>query len=512
LAESPNSSNTLKDLFVRIGLTGAKDALKGLNKLDKGVEKTTKKFSKFGMVFKKLGKAAKVGLGGAFGVVQSVFGNFARTLNVTFGIIISQILNAVSRGLALLTGSAVRFAAAEEAAVENLKLALFLRKKYTRETLKGFSDIAGKIQRTRGVSADDLLLGAATQVQGGMKLGRVKRTMNIAGLLAALEPKTSATKIMKELQELLNTGVLGRTLKKYFPKLEKISDKTEVAASALSFMEKDLKRFKIFGQLNTYAANTRRLTEEFGEFLKSAGRPIRDMFSFLSRGLTTFLRGVNIKGIGTTFASVVGSFYRKYIGGTGLAGEFNTPQKMIKNFVKVVSRWIRIGGIFLMDVIDFFTGEKSAIAEIFGTKEFWPLMKKIGIEIFKEGWKIVFASLGELMKEGAKGTGKALIDRDVKFMLKTLIFFLKAKNGISDIITGEGRKKELEQQKRDTKKVIDALLPKKSKKDASINVNDGTKLAANFNNTITIYTSQPADAVRRNLAGMFAAAANNGMA
>jgi len=383
-------NNPLRELFISIGLLGAKKATKEIDKLTKSekelgktVKKSNKDLDKQEDAFEDVGdeavragrkvnrfKRAVSGLALPFKALliplkailiplKAIFGFFTGILRVAGGVLVAQAVSTVTSAFGSILSIGVRDASAEEDAILELQRGMFLQNKYTKPLDKSLQAVAGAIQRGLGISADATLSALGKLFASGVDPRTGARLAKVAGPFAELGGQEIGV-ILEAIGKTQATGALEEVLSVTMPLLRTLTEEQLKSNVLLKTMEKGIVNFSGFKD-TTLTKAIRTFQAAFSEWIKIFGRPVarglKDLLTFFTKRLNNFMDIFK----DTTGFIKTGKMIGRFLGSIEkLFGTSDTP-KLIREIDDILSSIVRTLGRVTIDFGQFFKGEDSLI-------------------------------------------------------------------------------------------------------------------------------------------------------
>ena len=533
-----NKRNTLKELFIKIGLAGAKEATKDLDKLDKKTEDYTKDAKKaakqtdtFGDQLVKLGIISKQTLTGmrefrklspmfkainlsvktltaslrmVRSVVRGVGSRLSNIFQIASGISLANIFDSLATKVRSLGTRALDLAVEEESVRAGLRTTFGLQGNaaFAGRFLKSLEKIAKKF----GTGSTEL----AKAFQGtSIPLKKLTRAAEIVAKFGILRPDVNPATVARQISIMMNTGNVEETLKNLAPFLLKMSPEERMVRGFES-IEKHLSKISMDSN-KTFAFRSKLLDAKFDELLRTFGRPVRDALNWImGEMLRREGKDPTLINMGTALARVIATFADSFF-----LGKSNSS--LISKLDKVLGDMIKIGGVIAKDFVDFMIGAESGLRQIF-----LPDMAPDKANLLS----LILSMVGEAVNFFVDKLLKALISPESKQMVREI--GKSFASGVSDVEEGavgaanwaigvangfmewyQGLDDSINETIKDTTGVTppgasDRVKEKDSK------AKDPKGASVNFNTDIKIATSQPASVVRNQLANQLALIGNQG--
>jgi len=385
-------NNPLRELFISIGLVGAKKATKELDKLtkaeedlaktvkmsNKDLDKQEEKLDDVGdeaiRTSKKVGKLKRAISGMAIPLkglliplkamlipLRAIFGFFTGILRVAGGVLLSQAVSSITSAFGGLLSVGVRDASAEQDAVLELQRGMFLQNKYTLAIDKRLQAVAAAIQRTLGISADETLSGLGKLFASGVDPRSGARLANIAAPFAELGGKEIG-EILEAIGKTQATGALEEVLSVTMPLLRTLTEEQLKSNVLLDTMAKGIENFSGFKD-TTLTKAMRTFKASFSEWVKIFGRPvargIKGLLNFFTVRMNEFMKEFkDSAGFGKT-----GKMIARFLNSVVALFQTSDTPKLIKEMDEILSALVRTLGRVVIDFGRFFKGEESLIGK-----------------------------------------------------------------------------------------------------------------------------------------------------
>jgi len=536
-----NKKNTLKELFIKIGLIGAKEATKDLKKLDKATEESGKEakkagketdklgdklvklgivsrktvsdmreFRKLGPVFKTLNigiRALKATMRGTLGIISKFTSGLSNIFQIATGISLSNIVGSTIDKIRNISSRALGLAVDEESTRAGLRSTFSLQGNaaFADRFLKSLDKISAKF----GIGATEL----AKAFQGtSVPLEKLTRAAEIVAKFGILRPDVSPATIARQLSIMMSTGNVEETLKNLAPFLLRMSPEERIAKGFES-IEKHLTKISMDSN-RTFAFRAKMLNARFDELLRTFGRPVRDTLNTIMGRMLGQKGTPTLAALGTAVSRVIATFAQDFFLGKASSGFLNDVNRIGADAIK-------LGGVLLKDVADFMLGRKSGLQQVFlpdvdpKKATIIQLLKAVLIELINFGVDAIKKRLDPswFRKSGEKvGEGIVKVMGNNKVLKEAIDF---KENIIDPVINAPGKAF-------DTYKNLDNTINDFIKDTTGVTPpgytppeeREGAKIpdqgAVNFNTNIQIATQQPATTVRNQLANQMALIGNQG--
>jgi len=431
-------ANVLKQLFIQIGLIGAKTAIKDLTNFEKktdqtgeSAQKATTKTNRFSDSLGGLGMAAKntgsllkrlggpimtgltFGLRGAFSAlkmvgraIKGIGSSLLRVIEIAAGIQLSNLLGRAAQGIRGFATSSFGLAQEEESVRETLKQSFRVQGKGG--AVDSFLKTIDRLGSKFGVD----IVGLAKAFQGTViPIKKLARVAEIVAKFGVIRPDKDPGIIARQIGQLLAVGSLEETLKDLAPQLRGLKEEERIS-KGLAVLEKQLENVTTLGN-KTFGFRSQQLKNRFNELKRTFGRPIVKVLGEIFGELLASNTRANLTNTGSAVAQVIRTFWNA-IGGGSLA-------PLINKLDKALSFGIKWFGIASKDIFDFLTGAPSAIQKIF-----FP-----GQDPKKLGFADLLSVIAELIKDATSGW----VDL-VAIGKGAVAFFDGATAFFSDVLTG----------------------------------------------------------------------------
>ena len=531
-----NKKNTLKELFIKIGLIGAKEATKDLKKLDEATEESgkeakkagketdkfgdklvklgivsrktingMKEFRKLGPVFKTLNlgiRALKSTMRGTLGIVRKFTSGLSNIFQIATGISLSNIVGSIFDKIRNLGSKSLGLAVDEESTRAGLRSTFSLQGNaaFADRFLKSLDKISAKF----GIGATEL----AKAFQGtSVPLKKLTRAAEIVAKFGILRPDVSPATIARQLSIMMSTGNVEETLKNLAPFLLRMSPEERIAKGFES-IEKHLTKISMDSN-RTFAFRAKILNARFDELLRTFGRPVRDTLNVIMGRMLGQKGTPTLAALGDAVSRVIATFAQDFFLGKASSGFLNDLNTIGADAIK-------LGGVLLKDVIDFMLGRKSGLQQIFLPDEtpesatVMGLLKSMITELINFAVDRVKAAFStEDSKKFLKGVGHDIRNGATEDTFLDNFFSpsTKTKDVQDDLypIGGDGLRPSIPDQ---------GAVNSNTNIPEQVAVNSNTNIpeqgAVNFNTNIQISTQQPATTVRNQLANQMALIGNQG--
>ena len=438
-------ANVLKQLFIQIGLIGAKTAIKDLTKVEKqtdkagasakkavgktnalsdglkkagiSADKTSKKFEKFKGAIGGIVKGIKIVLWPLRMLVKGIAkvgSSILRVIEIAAGIQLSNLVSRAAQGIRGFVSSSIGLAEEEETVRETLRQSFRVQGK------GGFVDkflkIISRISREFGTDATKL----AKAFQGTViPIGKLARVAEVVAKFGIIRPDKDSGIIQRQIGQLLSAGSLEETLKDLAPQLRALKEDERISRG-LEVLEKQLKNVTVQDN-KTKGFVERQLKARTAELKRTFGRPIVKVLGEIFGELLASNTRASLTDTGTAIAKVIRTFWTA-IGGSDLEPIFNKVDKFLSGAI----RWI---GVLSKDIFDFFTGAPSALQQVF-----FPDMDPKDI-----GFGDIAGRLGQALSDVVKEATGGFIELDkvagaiFGFFEATKKFFIDVVKGLVDI-------------------------------------------------------------------------------
>lgn len=574
-------SNPLREFFIGLSVQGAKESVKDIDKVTKSekkledqVDETTDAIEEQDNAFRALGrgirqgspaiergmkkisdvtndfralssgnfgsriaagaKVATTALSGFLGVLKGIFGYISQTVAVLGGILGAQLVNFVGSTTANLAALGVRDASAEEYALVQFQRALTVQGKYTQKLDQSMRDLAAILQDRLGVSADDIITGAARFAATGVDPSLINRSASAAARLSDRSGKPMSL-FFEQLNKAFNLGIVEETLASEVPQLKILMQEDREAVKTtktLDIIEKALGPL-VQGEPRTLSRLTDIMKVRFSEFMKQFGRPVRDSLKGFVSDISRQLQIMTNTGWGfTAVADIAVRFLNslRRLTTTGL-----NSFAFVGIIDERMSQILKTIGQITIDFTKFFIDPKGVVEQsLIGKyveaagyeRSISGLLKYLTVEFFKVMIDAFLKALKEVIGLGTGFDDSSKQNRSVlekvlgKENLKKLDMYDKKGGILKDVInylTPDSIKGtlfdpwnliNLEEPKTRNERLREERLKENKKSNSQPNPNDQGSIR--INQDIKISTNQPASVIENSLAAGLMQVSNMG--